>query len=101
MEIYFRNKKLVDEWIERLTKKITQVGFHEQFRPIRKVGKGGFATVYEVKRAMDGKTFAVKAFSKAHAFSTPSNKATIENEISILKMLNHENLLNLYEVFES
>jgi len=50
---------------------------------------------------MDGKTFAVKAFSKANAFSTPSNRATIENEINILKMLNHENLLNLYEVFES
>lgn len=77
MEIYFRNKNSVNEWIEKLAKKITQVGFHEQFRPLRKIGKGGFATVYEVKRAMDGKAFAVKAFSKSNAFSTPSNKATI------------------------
>lgn len=43
----------------------------------------------------------MKAFSKASAFSSPSNKATLENEIKIMKMLNHENLLNLYEVFES
>ncbi len=63
--------------MEKIAKKITQTGFHEQFRPIRKLGKGGFATVYEVKRALDGKTFAVKAFSKAHAFSSPANKATL------------------------
>jgi hypothetical protein len=32
--------------MEKLAKNITQIGFHEQFRPIRKLGKGGFATVY-------------------------------------------------------
>lgn len=101
MEIYFKNKKYIELIIDRLAKQLTQFGFHEQFRPVRKIGKGGFATVYEVKRALDGKTFAVKAFSKATAFSSPSSKATIENEISILKLCNQENLLNLYEVFES
>jgi serine/threonine protein kinase len=73
----FRNKKSIEEWIPKIAKKLPQFGFHEQFRPIRKIGKGGFATVYEVKRALDGSSFAVKAFSKASAFSTPSNKATI------------------------
>jgi len=34
------------------------------FKPIRKLGKGGFATVYEVRRVSDEKLFAVKAFSK-------------------------------------
>ena len=97
----FRNKKAIEEWTSKLSKKLPQFGFHEQFRPIRKIGKGGFATVYEVKRALDGNNFAVKAFSKATAFSTSSNRATIENEINILKMLDQENLLNLYEVFES
>lgn len=58
---------------------MTQIGFHEQFRPMRKLGKGGFATVYEVKRNLDGKTFAVKAFSKSSAFANPSSKATLQN----------------------
>ena len=34
------------------------------FRPIRKLGKGNFATVYEAERLSDGLRFAVKAFSK-------------------------------------
>ena len=43
---------------------LNQVGFHKLFNPKRKLGKGGFATVYEVERLTDGKMFAVKAFSK-------------------------------------
>ena len=68
---------------------------------MRKLGKGGFATVYEVKRILDSREFAVKAFSKAHAFSTPIDKATLENEIGILKEVHQKNLLSLYEIYES
>jgi serine/threonine protein kinase len=31
---------------------------------VKKLGKGGFATVYEVERVTDKQHFAVKAFSK-------------------------------------
>jgi len=34
------------------------------FKPIRKLGKGNFATVYEAERLIDHQRFAVKAFSK-------------------------------------
>jgi hypothetical protein len=44
---------------------------------MRKIGKGGFATVYEVKRNLDGKMFAVKAFSKSSALVNPASKATL------------------------
>lgn len=47
-----------------MTKMVNQLGFHKMFKPMRKLGKGGFATVYEVERIIDGKLFAVKAFSK-------------------------------------
>lgn len=32
--------------------------------PTKKLGKGNFATVYEVVRLEDGQKFAVKAYSK-------------------------------------
>jgi serine/threonine protein kinase len=40
------------------------------YRPIKKLGKGGFATVYEVERQTDKKHFAVKAFSKQNTVNS-------------------------------
>jgi serine/threonine protein kinase len=34
------------------------------FKPIKKLGKGNFATVYEAERLTDHVKFAVKAFVK-------------------------------------
>jgi serine/threonine protein kinase len=44
------------------------------FRPIRKLGKGNFATVYEAERLSDGLRFAVKAFSKQNSYSAKNGK---------------------------
>ena len=44
-------------------------GFHELFKPIKKIGKGNFATVYLVYNHEDGQNYAVKAFSKENAYS--------------------------------
>ena len=71
------------------------------YKPIRKIGKGAFATVYLVRRLSDNKDFAVKAFSKSHVNSSHEAKLTIQSEISILKDIEHDNLLALHEVYES
>ena len=49
---------------KKLSKKINQRGFHSMYVPTKKLGKGNFATVYEVVRLEDGQKFAVKAYSK-------------------------------------
>jgi hypothetical protein len=36
------------QWRNYLGKKLNQRGFHELFKPIKKVGKGNFASVYLV-----------------------------------------------------
>jgi serine/threonine protein kinase len=71
------------------------------YKPIRKIGKGAFATVYHVRRLSDNKDFAVKAFSKSHVNSSNEARLTIQSEISILKDIEHDNLLALHEVYES
>lgn len=55
---------MVDIWIKYLTRCLNQLGFHRLYKPVKKLGKGGFATVYEVERLTDRSHFAVKAFSK-------------------------------------
>jgi hypothetical protein len=49
---------------------LNQRGFHNQFKPVKKLGKGNFASVYQVIRVCDGKKFAVKAFSKANTYNS-------------------------------
>jgi len=51
-------------WMERLTLKLNQKGFHEYYQAIRRIGKGGFASVYLVKNKYNKEQVAVKAFSK-------------------------------------
>ena len=43
------------------------------------MGKGNFATVYEVVRREDDAKFAVKAFSKVNTFSTENGKESLIN----------------------
>lgn len=63
------NEQEVLRWRRVLQDRLNQRGFHEQFTPIKKIGKGNFASVYLVEKVEDGKSYAVKAFSKEAAYS--------------------------------
>lgn len=63
-----------EEWAVILGKKMNQKGFHEMFKPIRKLGKGNFATVYEAERLTDHTKFAVKAFLKQSIMNSKNGK---------------------------
>jgi len=39
------------------------------FKPIKKIGKGNFASVYLAEKITDKEKYAVKAFSKEAAYS--------------------------------
>lgn len=61
-------------WKNYLESVLNQRGFHELFKPIKKIGKGNFASVYLVIKHEDGKKYAVKAFSKEATFSEERGK---------------------------
>lgn len=90
-------------WLKYLTKMLNQIGFHNLFKPLRKLGKGGFATVYEVQRLTDNKLFAVKAFSKQNTLHSKneSHRLNLLNEIAIMRSIDNSNLIRLEGVFES
>lgn len=73
------------------------------FNPIKEIGKGSFANVYsarvevEYKSLPPGTIVAIKKISTAK-FSTPQEKMKLENEISLMQTLNHENIVKLYGV---
>lgn len=74
------------------------------FKPLKKLGKGNFASVYEVERLTDKAKFAVKAFSKQSCFNGKNGKESLINELDIMRQLNtesHPNVLRLEGVYES
>ena len=91
----------MQQWREILRGKLNQRGFHEQFKPKKKIGKGNFASVYLAEKIESGKNYAVKAFSKEAAYSEDKGKECLIKEIEIMRALNHHNCMKLYEVFES
>ena len=88
-------------WRNILRRYLNQIGFHEQFKPIKKIGKGNFASVYLAEKFEDGRKYAVKAFSKEAAYSEENGKECLVKEVEIMRNLNSRNNMKLCEVFES
>ncbi|GAB1285912.1 Calcium/calmodulin-dependent protein kinase type 1G [Apodemus speciosus] len=59
--------------------------------------RGAFSEVFLVKQRVTGKLFALKCIKKSPAFRDSS----LENEISVLKRIKHENIVTLEDIYES
>jgi len=70
--IHFENDSMTlsgcDELVNKLYIKLTRVlshqGFNEYYKPIKRLGRGTFATVYLVEHKATGIKRAAKVFSK-------------------------------------
>ncbi|CAK75077.1 unnamed protein product (macronuclear) [Paramecium tetraurelia] len=86
---------------EFLGKRMNQVGFHQYFKVHKLIGQGSFASVYLATRIEDGMKMAVKAFCKNAIYKQEKGKDGLVNEIQIMRDLEHQNLMKLYEVYET
>lgn len=66
----------------------------DNFRVIEEIGKGKFSTVYKARKRKTIQYAAVKQVDKFH-------KAKVENEVKILNMLDHPNVLKFYNWYET
>jgi hypothetical protein len=46
LEVYSNSSAVVEAWTICLSQQLNQLGFHEMYKPLKKLGKGNFATVY-------------------------------------------------------
>lgn len=97
------DKQVADNWFEALKKVCVLNTFHDDYKAIKMIGRGSFAKVYLVESKTNGKSYAVKAFTKdAMAVSNKNNaKPSMLNEIDIMRTVDHENIIKLYEVYET
>ena len=72
----------------------------EDLTLIKELGKGAFGKVFLTSKQGSMQKFATKQIDKKYA-ANPKAKRYIDNEISILKDINHENIVKLYDVKET
>ena len=71
-------------------------GLRDVYENIKKLGKGSFGKVFQVRNKSTNKFYACKKISKLNM-----NKAQFQKEVDILMKMDHPNIIKLYEVFES
>ncbi|KAK2076954.1 hypothetical protein QBZ16_005182 [Prototheca wickerhamii] len=69
----------------------------KHFRVIRKLGQGGYSSVYEVKRLSDGEHYALKVTNIQEL--KPQVAHEVVQEIRLLASLYHPNLVQYHEAF--
>ncbi|KAI3427061.1 hypothetical protein D9Q98_007001 [Chlorella vulgaris] len=70
---------------------------HKHFKLYKQLGRGSFATVYEVERLADGKRYALKKFDLAAL--SQLDRVAVVGEIRLLASLRHPNIISFYEAF--
>ena len=65
------------------------------------IGKGALGDVYSAINQYTDEKVAIKILSKQSLQQDKTELTLINNEITILKLLNHKNIIKLFEVFES
>eukprot|EP01098_Paradermamoeba_levis_P015881 TRINITY_DN830_c0_g1_i1.p1 TRINITY_DN830_c0_g1~~TRINITY_DN830_c0_g1_i1.p1 ORF type:complete len:379 (-),score=139.95 TRINITY_DN830_c0_g1_i1:174-1256(-) len=64
----------------------------------KEIGRGGFSVVVEATKKSDNKRYAVKCIKKSMVEG--DDIILLKREISIMKKIDHPNILKLYEVYE-
>jgi calcium-dependent protein kinase len=73
---------------------------HKEYAILEYIGQGSYGKVYKAKHRKTGVLRAIKKINKSH-FSSIEDEEKLIKEISILKELDHPNILKIYEFFNS
>ena len=72
----------------------------KEYKRIKFLGEGSYASVYQVQNRFTGSICAMKVIKKKFASSSTEEKE-IRNEINILRMMDHPNILKLFEFYSN
>ena len=99
--VYAESEEARDRWLEAFTRVSIRTDFHTRFTVSKIIGAGAFANVYEAAEKKSAKLYGVKGFNKTYLEQESKGKLSLWNEISLLRSIDHPNLLKLHEVHET
>ena len=100
--LHARNEEEYLQWMTQLSRVAFRNDFHSRFRFKNVLGQGTFAMVCEGElRQTPSMKFAVKGFQKLALVEDAKTQQAVFKEITILRQLDHPNLLRLHEVHET
>ena len=75
--------------------------FEDEYTLSKQLGKGSFGEVYLTTKKGSSKKYATKILEKAKFSKSKKAKSYLDNELAILKVINHPNIVNLIETQET
>lgn len=84
-----------------LCRELSHQGFDEYFKPLKRLGRGSFATVYLVQHLFMGNKLAAKVFPREIQKIGHLGQQALQAEISMLKLINHPNVIRYNGIYET
>ncbi|CAK73180.1 unnamed protein product (macronuclear) [Paramecium tetraurelia] len=89
------------EWIDSFKNLTIQLDFTSTYKIVKKIGQGIAAQVYQATNKTNKLNYAAKIFEKKRILLEETEIIAINKELHYLRLLQHQNIIRLYEVFEN
>ncbi|CAG9332074.1 unnamed protein product [Blepharisma stoltei] len=97
---YAKSSDDLDKWIDKLSRLAVMTDIENDYKFLKQLGSGAFSIVYLAKDLDNFKQVAIKSFKKSY-LNSESRINALKNEIEILSLLDHKNVVKLHKVYES
>jgi len=99
-DFYCTTKDARNEWVKRLRRVCVSNDILNHYKFGGLLGKGSFSHVYKAVNLESKEEYAIKRIDKKHVSKNLVSLLSLEEEIKIMRMLDHPNIIKLYEVYE-
>lgn len=99
VRLWYESKEIRDKWVEELSVVANIRKFKDYYTLKEKLGREKLSEVFKAVENITENFYAVKRVEKTHL--SAEERELLINEISTLKYLNHPNIVNFKDVFES
>lgn len=100
-DFYVENIKEFEEWMNKLKNLAIMTDLDQDYDLVREIGRGNFAKVYLAVNQISSQQFAVKSISKERIVGSLDNHKALIHEISIMRKINHPNVVKIHQIYES